>query len=118
SSSDMSSIQQSTYNEFARTLVPYLLDVDTNGFTDDAVDLLKGWDYTESAESGAAAYFNAVWADLLKYAFRGEIPKAAAPNGSDRWMGAVTELLKRPKNSWWDDKQTPNVVETRDEALK
>lgn len=115
--SDMSTIQMSTENEFARTLVKYLLKVKTNKFTGEAVDLLRDWDYTEPADSAAAAYFNAVWASVLTYAFAGEIPKPATPNGSSRWMGAVAKLLKQPDNSWWDDKLTPNVVETRDEVL-
>ena len=33
-------------------------------------------------------------------------------------MAAVTQLLQQPNNPWWDDKQTPGVVESRDEILK
>ncbi|NYI65897.1 penicillin acylase family protein [Spelaeicoccus albus] len=115
---DMSAIQMSTSNEFARTLVKHLLKVETDKFTGEAVDLLRNWDYTESPDSAAAAYFNAVWASVLKHAFGGEVPEPATPNGSDRWMGAVARLLKHPDNSWWDDRLTPNVVETRDEVLE
>lgn len=65
-----------------------------------------------------ASYFNAVWVRLLQYTFNDELPDGIQAAGGSRWMVAVTTLLDQPNNPWWDDKQTPGVVEGRDEILK
>ena len=40
-----------------------------------------------------------------------ELPPDLAPDGGSRWMVVVEQLLKDPKNDWWDDKTTPGVTE-------
>ena len=59
-----------------------------------------------------------VWVRVLQYTFNDELPTDLQANGNSRWMAAVTQLLQQPNNPWWDDKQTPGVVESRDEILK
>jgi penicillin amidase len=99
--------------------VPILLKEKVNdSFTQEAIDLLKTWDYTEPADSAAAAYFNAVWATLLDLTFGDEMPQGTHPDGGARWAEVVRTLLHEPDNAWWDDRRTPNVVETRDEILR
>jgi len=134
---DMRSIQLDARNEFAPTLVKALLAVNlrsqtgeepgvdntaTEQFAQQAQALLADWDFTEPADrskaSVRASYFNAVWVRLLQYTFNDELPSGIAANGGSRWMVAVTTLLDQPNNPWWDDKQTPGVVEGRDEILK
>jgi len=119
----MSQIQGDTYNAFAPVLVKALLQVNLNGdpFTEEGQDLLRSWDYTQpsgkSPSSAAAAYFNAVWSNVLALTFDGELGDMKADGGS-RWMQAVTVLLTRPHDSWWDNKLTPGVIESRDEILR
>lgn len=115
---DLQAIQGDTTNPIAPELVPLLLDCDVDDFTLDARDLLEGWDGQQPAKSDSAAYFNAVWAELLDLTFFDEMPKDSRPDGGNRWFEVVRDLLKKPKDTWWDDRRTPNVVETRDEILR
>jgi penicillin amidase len=112
-------VQRDTYSGIAAELVPVLLKLKVNdAFTQQAVDLLKTWDYTEGTDSAAAAYFNAVWATLLDLTFADEMPPGVQPNGGGRWAEVVRTLLKDPTDAWWDDRRTPGVIEGRDEILR
>jgi len=129
---DMRTIEGDTQNGIAQLLVPLLLkvgirDKDDNSpltadekFAQDAVDLLKGWNYNQPTDSAAAAYFNVVWATILKLTFADELPDGFKPDGGDRWFEVVRTLLpdKEKKDRWWDDRTTTDVVESRDEVLR
>jgi penicillin amidase len=118
---DMESIQNDSYNPEAALLVPYLLKLPTDSFTRPAQNLLKGWDYTQPATSGAAAYFNAVWAEILKMAFGTKMPTGVdlstlGFDGGDRWFAVVQSIIDQPDSAWWDNPKTPRR-ETRDTIL-
>ena len=55
--------------------------------------------------------------DILKLTFRDELPEELWPAGGDRWNAVVADLIKQPRNLWWDDVSTPAVAETRDDIL-
>ena len=119
---DMRAIQNDTRNGIAEILVPILLRVYDGGpsrdaFTSEAVDLLRGWDYTQPTDSAAAAYFNVVWAQILRLTFD-ELPEGFRPDGGDRWFEVVRTLMAKPTDLWWDDLTTPGVVENRDEVFR
>src|SRR5262245_8736973 len=87
--------------------------------TADGQRFLGGSDYSQPTDSGAAAYYNAVWRNLLIRTFDDEIPEGfARPDGSDRWFEVVRPLLDRPTDRWWDDVRTKNKRETRDDILR
>ncbi|EYR62196.1 penicillin amidase [Actinotalea ferrariae CF5-4] len=112
------SMQLDDANPFAEVLVPQLLGAPVaDDFTRQGVDLLRGWDRTNAADSAAAAYFAAVWATLLELTFWDDLPESQWPDGGSRWLGVVEDLLGDPDNPWWDDRRTVNVVESRDEIL-
>jgi penicillin amidase len=119
----MSQIQGDTYNAFAPALVKALLNVNLKNdpFAEDAKELLRSWDFTQpsgkSPSSAAAAYFNAVWSNVLRLSIDSALGDMKADGGS-RWMQAVTVLLTRPSDWWWDNKLTPSVTEGRDEILR
>jgi penicillin amidase len=132
--SDMTALQTDTRNGLAEALVPSLLaappsDVDnaaTRQFTDEAVQLLRDWDYTQPARqssdvpentSAAAAYFNAVWSNLLRLTFQDQLPPSIHPDGGGRWFRVVTDLLADKDNAWWDDFTTPTITESRDQVI-
>jgi penicillin amidase len=117
---DMSRIQLDTRNPMAPTLVPLLLKVDLSkdAFTREAQQLLRGWDFTQPPTSAAAAYYNAVWRNLLRLGFDDELGVDLAADGGDRWFEVVTALLQRKDDPWWDNKATPGAVENRDENVR
>jgi penicillin amidase len=117
----MRQFQGDTRNDYAPSLVEHLLSVQVDDFTAQAQRLLRDWDGTQGADKGrdsaSAAYYNAVWKHLLQYTFD-ELPPDMAPDGGSRWMIVVEQLLKDPKNDWWDDKTTPGLTEGSGEILK
>ena len=116
---DMSRLQLDSRNGFAPRLVPYLLDVDAGSrYYAAGQRLLESWDFTQPADSAAAAYFNAVWRNLLASTFHDQLPVEVRPNGGDRWFEVVSRLLEEPGNPWWDDVGTEEVREGRDDVLR
>ncbi|HSJ47065.1 MAG TPA: penicillin acylase family protein, partial [Euzebyales bacterium] len=115
---DMAAIQLDTRNGFAPVLVPYLLDVTPGlGYYAEGQALLEGWDFTQPADSAAAAYFNVVWKNLLELTFADELPASVQPDGDARWFEVVAGLLEEPNNLWWDDVDTEGIREGRDDIL-
>jgi penicillin amidase len=126
--SDMEQLLFDNHNPLAPMLVPALLaapQTPLSQYEQDALDLLRQWDYqqpadgesgtAEAASSAAAAYFNAVWRHLLTLTFD-ELPAEHAPGGGGRWFEVVAGLLTEPESSWWDLVDTAEV-ETRDDIL-
>ena len=131
---EMAAVQLDDQDPFAKVLVPALLGVTLEAsegdqisqelldFTREARELLRGWDSTTPAgdsDAGAsAAYYNAVWRNLVKSLFDDELPVGLKSDGGSRWRAAVTDLLDDPDSAWWDNKLTPNITESRDEILR
>ena len=110
-------IQSDTWNENAAFVVPRIKDAKVSGTTKQAVDLLESWDFTQPADSAAAAYFNVFWKNLLLDTFGDEVP-AQYINGGDRWFTVVRNLWDSPNDKWWDDvKDTPTRTENLDDAV-
>ncbi|MGC4940756.1 penicillin acylase family protein [Kribbella sp. DT2] len=114
----MSSIQLDTKNRNAETLVPYLLRIGiSDDFDKQGQDTLKGWDFTQPADSAPAAYFNIVWRNLLALTFHDQMPESVRPDGNSRWFEVIRNLLVQPNSTWWDDLRTPQR-ESRDDILR
>lgn len=115
---DMSELQFDQHNPYADVLVPALLEQHIpTAFDRDGQDLLRTWDRVQAEDSAAAAYFAAVWADILRTTFADDLPDGYGPTGGSRWLEVVRNLLDEPTSPWWDDKSTPGVVEGRDVVL-
>ncbi|WP_200958026.1 penicillin acylase family protein [Nocardioides sp. Soil805] len=116
---EMARLQLDTTNPMAATLVPYLLDVQDlpSDYYRDGQRLLSDWDFTQPADSAAAAYYNVVWSNLLRLTFHDELREDVWPDGGDRWFGVVEQLLADPAGPWWDDVETDGT-ETRDDVLR
>jgi len=125
---DMQRIQFDSRNGLAPTLVPALLAAATAPLSRAeraALDLLRDWDFQqpagggpgtpEAASSAAAAYFNAVWRQLLALIFD-ELPEDSEPIGGSRWYQVVAGLLDEPRSFWWNRAGTM-AAETRDQLL-
>ncbi|WP_055490335.1 penicillin acylase family protein [Streptomyces sp. TP-A0356] len=87
STDDMRQMQLDNSSEIAKLLVPKLLKIDVSDKNvRQAQKLLEGWDYTQDADSAAAAYFNAVWRNILKLAFGNKLPKELRVKGQCLWV--------------------------------
>ena len=117
---EMADLQLDDRNPMAAVLVPYLLDVDDVGgrYYRDGQELLRDWDFSQPADSAAAAYYNAAWGALLRLTFHDELRESLWPEGGQRWFAVVADLLEDPTVSWWDDRTTEDEVETRDDVLR
>jgi penicillin amidase len=116
----MQKMQGDENDPIAEVLVPILLDMHLEFNTPNeslAYDLLKRWDFQASADSPAAAVFEAFWGHLLENTFDDELPKRYWPEGGDRWMEIMRHIAGDANNRWWDDQSTANEVETRDEIF-
>ena len=102
---DMSRIQNDTYNANAARLVPALLEdrARQQATTARARRRSRTGTIMQDADSSAAAYFNAVWRNLLARTFHDELPDGQWPEGGERWFSVVDSILDRPGNHWWDD---------------
>lgn len=115
----VTAIQNDDYSAVAAELLPFLLELDLgNDWAESGQNLLRDWDYRMDADSPAAAYFSAVWQQVLEQTFWDELPQGVWPDGSSRWLVVIQELLISPNDDFWDDRSTPHVVETRDEILQ
>ncbi|MEU8860874.1 penicillin acylase family protein [Streptomyces umbrinus] len=82
STDDMRQMQLDNSSEIAKLLVPKLLKIDVaDKNVREAQKLLEGWNYTQDADSAAAAYFNATWRNILKLAFGNKLPKELRVEG-------------------------------------
>lgn len=120
---DMVRIQTDTTNDFAPILIDALLQIDLDDpFYTEAQDLLRDWDGTAGIgmeeNSAAAAYYYAVWSQVLSLTFDDELPSDLHASGNERFQAAITGLLDRPEDPWWDDRSTTGVVENRDAVLE
>lgn len=116
---DMTRFQTDTYDPNAEQLVPYLLDIDLDDtFARQGRETLEGWDYRQTADSGAPAFFSAVWRNVLELTFHDELPRAQWPDGGERWFTVLRTILDQPKSRWWDNLATPTMIERRDDILE
>ncbi|MCX4396079.1 penicillin acylase family protein [Streptomyces sp. NBC_00257] len=82
STEDMQKMQMDNTSEIAALLVPELMKINVSDKSvREAQKLLEGWDYTQEPDSAAAAYFNAVWRNILKLAFGNKLPKELRVEG-------------------------------------
>ncbi|MGW1210934.1 penicillin acylase family protein [Streptomyces sp. NPDC002499] len=90
STDDMRQMQLDNSSEIAKLLVPKLLKINVDDKdVREAQKLLEGWDYTQDADSAAAAYFNSVWRNILKLAFGNKLPKELRVEGQCLWVDPV-----------------------------
>lgn len=120
----MSAVQYDSFNSFANTLIPYLLDVNVGNDTFDTepIELLENWNRGATKGDGeqgsAAMYYYAVWGSLLDLTIDDELPLDLQSTGNSRSMQIMANLLQDPDNVWWDDQRTAGIVESRNTILK
>lgn len=83
----------------------------------DARDWLLQWDRFSGEDSPQAALFNGFILRLMKNTFQNKLEGITKSDGVDKELWAVTLLMQKPDDPWWDDPVTKDRKETRDEIL-
>jgi penicillin amidase len=83
----------------------------------DSRDWLLRWDRFSGEDSSQAALFNGFIMRLMKNTFQAKLEGIAKSDGVDKELWAVTLLMQKPDDPWWDDPITKDKRETRDEVL-
>ncbi len=83
----MRQMQTDNSSEIAQELVPDLLKINIDDpDVREAQELLQNWDFVQDADSAAAAYFNAVWRNIVTLAFGNKLPKELRVEGQCLWV--------------------------------
>jgi len=115
---DMAAVQLDTYSALAKRLTPLLEAAPLHrNYYQSGQRVLSHWNYRQDANSAGAAYFNVVWNNLLALTFHDDLPEKAWPSGGSRWWTVMLALIDDPHNAFWDDKETLDLVETRDDIV-
>lgn len=115
----MQKIQGDSFDTNGPVFVPLLTQINFESATANqaaALDLLKNWDFEARADSAAAAVFEAFWRYLLQNTCDDDLPELYWPGGGSRYGEFMRNLSV--DSGWWDDKTTPDVVETREDILR
>jgi penicillin amidase len=116
---DVQKMQGDTRNLNAQLLVPLLQSVvvPKDPRLESARQLLTSWDLQLEMDDPAAALFETFWKHLLADTFHDQLPKESWPGGGDRWYTVISNLVKQPNSTWWDNRHTP-TVENRDRIFR
>lgn len=111
-------MQGDTKSLSAGEVLPYLARLT---FEDDklagARDWLLEWDGCFDPSSPRAVLYAHLWDNLVRDVFADQLGTDAQLVGGDREMWAIRCLLEEPEDPWWDDSETEDAVETRDDIL-
>ncbi len=114
---DMQSIQMDSWSANADFLVPRLQQMPVSDQAAAAVALFDGWDYQQTQDSAAAAYFNAFWRQLITRMFDDKTgTEFTTASGDDQYFEVIRNLWEVPADPWWDDATTPET-EGRDAVV-
>ncbi len=95
-------------NEFAvgKQLAAAYADIETGRRGPDAaLGMLQTWDAQNAADSGAAAYANVLWDELLESLFVTGRDGAAPTTDQGRLFLVVQNLLEDPASEWWTNEE-------------
>jgi len=105
----------------AKDLIPYLANLHFNDTeVSEARNWLLEWDCQCSMDSPHAALYAQFWARLINNLYTdqvGQVDEDIIVLGLEREMGATFLLMQEPSNLWWDDINTEEITETRDDIL-
>lgn len=112
---DMAQMQMDSRNPNAEFIVPRLSQT---GATNPATSLFTDWEFDQPIESAPAAYFNAIWRQLVNRMFNSHLDtELTTTSGDDQFFEVIQAIWDMPNDPWWDDPTTPEV-EDRDAMLQ
>ncbi|MGD2115391.1 MAG: penicillin acylase family protein [Acidobacteriota bacterium] len=121
---DVRALQADQLSIPATELAPHLLRLEglesLTPLEEAALAELRGWDHVMAADSSAAAvyqgWFHFLWTAIFGDELGEELGVEYRVFGIAQ-VPFLVELMERPDDRWFDDVDTPDAVETRDEIL-
>ncbi len=111
----MQDMQMDSHNALAEFLVPRIGET---GAGNSALSLFDGWTYEQPIDSAPAAYFNAIWRQMVNRMFNSHVDtELTTTSGDDQFWEVIEGIWDDPTNAWWDDPATPEV-EDRDAMVQ
>lgn len=103
---------------FMEEITPYLSELDM-GSSDlnDMRDWMLDWDYQMHMDSPQAALAGYFWYHLTFNLYDDQLGEDSNLSGGSREMWATILLLDDPNNTWWDDINTEDISESRDDIV-
>lgn len=104
---------------FAEEITPYLAEIDMGSDELNEVrDWMLDWDYQMHMDSPQAALFGLFTQSLTQNTFQDELDVIErSASGSDQNQYTLTLLMEDSDNAWWDDFESDDIVENRDEII-
>ncbi len=118
---DFKAMQMDTHDIVAQKFVSTIANLKSpDARTQQAIDLLKGWDGDTGRDSAAAALYEVAWTQVATNTFADELgPDLAAEyrdNAGRAEDQALYAILDQPNNIWWQNVNT-TASESRDDIL-
>ena len=111
----MADIQMDSRNANAEFIVPRLSDTTASN---PAMSLFTGWEFDQPIDSAPAAYFNAIWRQMVNGMFNSHIDtELTTTSGDDQYFEVIRIIWEAIDDPWWDDPTTA-AVEDRDAMLQ
>ncbi len=113
--------QRDTLNLMAKNLAPILAEV--LGRSDDTAGLsriLSQWDFHDKADQVAPTIFQTVYRNFALLTFKDELGEDLARTMLDNWyfwQERLMQMVMKNDADWFDDIQTKDIQETRDDLL-
>lgn len=117
---DIMNIQGDNFNVSASEIVPHLNALSLEGDAQNLLDAIRAWDLKDQRDSVGAAAYETFFLYLLRNTFDDELGDLASEyvGGGDTNREVIRTLLDQPDARWWDDVNTTDVVESRDDILR
>lgn len=116
------SMQGDSMDLGAQALLPIWNGIDFEAATPNqtaALDLMLNWDYQSTADSKSAAVYQSFWWNLLQNTLNDELPERhkliGGRSGGSLDFEIMRNLIETPNDPFWDDKDSAEVVENRND---
>ena len=111
-------IHGDNYSGSAAEIMPFLIALEiTDPTLAEARDWLAGWDLQSHMDSPDAPLYAFFWTRLMDNLYNDQFGDLYSASGDNNEWWATYLLMQEPDNAWWDDVNTADVVETRDDIL-
>jgi penicillin amidase len=114
---DYQAIHGDNFDINAQEMFPFVIGLDYNDETlNGARDWLAFWDFHSNKDNAQTVLWNYFAAHLLDNVFTDQLPEDI--QASSHNLYSIAQMMNEPDNAWWDDANTADVVETRDDIIR